>query len=304
MKANRTLDVRILTYEERLLIAPNYLDWSKIKLQNNDLLKEDVEQIDKESLPVLYREIRKVLSEYKVPQLSTQLTSADIAVLYGEEPTAVIFDYIGLLKKEDGEALQDIFTRGTIQTLSFPMRTDDYDHPAVFFIQLSVLPDDRERLQEVVAFWMQRRIAVPATAKGIRYLVQPATGRMRGLCQYFAVHRDYIPTDEIGSETVKLDLSFGPYVPWQMLVDDYLLDNPQCREITNYLITTAAVGVCSLTGHIDPIYWVDDTGEKWRVIGMDLHGTVMLSSFLKQDMSFDKQLPVVAVLSTGKLTRV
>lgn len=303
MKANRTLDVRVLTYEERLLIAPNYLDWSKVKLQNGDLLKEDVEQIDRESLPVLYREIGKVLSDKKVPYLSTQLTTADIAVLYGEEPNAVILDHIGLLKKEDGEDLQEIFSRGTIQTLSFPTRTDDYSHPAVFFIQLTVLPDDRERLQEIVAFWLSRRFSIPVMANGVRYLIQPATGRMRGLSQYFAVHRDFIPTEEIGGETVKLDLSFGPYVPWQMLVDDYLMDNPQCREIANYLITTAAVGVCSLTGHIDPIYWVDDEGEKWRVIGMDLHGTVMLSSYLKQDMSFDKQLPVVGVLSMGKLTR-
>jgi len=300
-------EVRLLSLDERTLLALLYFQIPEL----TEICKPDLAAAINDASKV--HRITQLLHEHHIPTLSTELSEDQaFALQTGVRPEGfkprIRLNYKGVLNDEDGERLEELFNEGSFvqlgQKTNRPMST----------CRLSVSKEHAKELESIHERWLENRICILVdSAKGQHWATPDTLHKGKNHQDYVVVASSHMGPPRHPAFRLPLDEkaviieNHKPPVSWRDTLDELTIVRPELgfvQTMLNHYLQPAHVQLMHNDQMAGKVLLLTYKGVTYRVIGISIQGTLMLTTHLNQGLVYESTLPFRQVAVEGEWSLV
>lgn len=294
--------IRLLTIEERIGLALMFESIEELHALCTPSIQAAL--LD----PVKVHRINELLTQYRIPVVSSELDDVQKeALATGKKPEIkrppIKLGYVGVLRAGQGQRLVELFNLGTLE------RHGASNQRPMIHVKLIVPEELGPELQQIHEEWFKTRISIPMECEHGNFWISPEfTQRGRNYQHYTAVQAiSAMPFQQLSS-TCEVGQGSGHLtsdlycVRWREVLDELVRKRPDLSFVHFMLyhflqpLHIQEIHKPQLKGKALGVRFKD---QEYRVVGITLHGTLLLTKQLDQGLYYDTTLSFLDLAHTA-----
>lgn len=279
-------DLRLLSLEERVMLALMFYEIPEL------------DELPPESVKAQAHAVEQWLDEHKVPTLSTGLTPEQAEALRtGVKPDPnkprLYLNYKSVLSEADGRRLEELLNIGEFTQLG-----EKTNRPLSTY-RLTVPDEFAAELQAIHERWLVSRICILLECPSGLFWLTPDTAHRNTNTQHYVVVPS-VQTDRIHSPVEHPEKGSAS---WREVLEDLIARRPDLgfvQLMLHHYLQPAHVQLLHNSQLNDHMLLMTHHGTTYRVIGISMQGTLMLTTKINQGLVYDVTMPFVDIVDEAQ----